>query len=217
MSVAKRKARVLKNGRNSGSASFIKLDHFVFDCSAYRSMKPGPRALLDELIRRYNGSNNGHIGLGQREAATRLNVNKDTVPGYFDALVERGFIAVARPGGFNMKDPTARRATEWRLTWHKTDCIGATKDFLRWVEEDSAARNIGITCPDNRDTGAGDRAHCPENPDEPGERVAISGPDNSGTYTSGHRRDRFGRSIAGRGCDATWAAITDMIEQAELG
>lgn len=154
--MAKRKPKLLRNGRNAGSTAFLMLDHYIFDCAACRTMKPGPRALLDELIRRHNGSNNGHIGLGQREAAKCLSVNKDTVPGYFATLIERGFIAPARPGSFNMKNPESRRATEWRLTWIKTDCMAATNDFIAWSRQKSTARKIGTLsakrCPSVRKT-----------------------------------------------------------------
>jgi hypothetical protein len=110
------KPRIRKNGRNAGSTNFVMLDNYIFDCLAYRTMKPGPRALLWELIRLHNGNDNGRIGLGVRNAAQALGVSKDTAAGYFETLMKRGFIAVARSGGFNMKDPQSRRASEWRLT-----------------------------------------------------------------------------------------------------
>lgn len=166
--MAKRKnKRLLPNGRNSGMGNFIALPHYVFDCSAYREMKPGPRALLDELIRRYNGSNNGQIGLGHREAAKCLNVNKDTVGGYFEELEKRGFIASARPGGFNMKDPAGRRATEWRLTWHSTHSMLATKEFKSFAEKTAVPiiRTAGTENPDATTMQTWLRT---ENPDVPG-------------------------------------------------
>lgn len=108
------------------------LNNYVFDCPAYRTMKPGPRALLWELIRRHNGNNNGVIGLGVRDAATLLNVGKDAAGRYFRELIERGFIVPARPGGFNIKDPESRRATEWRMTWERCRDQSPTKDFMNW-------------------------------------------------------------------------------------
>ena len=139
--MARRRSRTFANGRNATSTSFIMLDNWIFDCPAYRRLKPGPRCLLFELIRRFNGSNNGSIGLGVREAAKQLGVNKDTVSGYFQALIQSGFIASMRAGGFNIKDPASRRATEWRLTWMKTDCMPATKEFMK-APEKSAVPNI---------------------------------------------------------------------------
>lgn len=205
--MGRRKARVLKNGRNAGSTAFLMLDHYIFDCAAYRSMRPGPRALLDEMIRRHNGSNNGHIGLGQREAAKCLNVNKDTVPGYFDALIERGFIAPTRPGGFNMKNPESRRSTEWRLTWLKTDYMAATKDFIAWNRQKSTARKIGTVGPENPDTDRQCTPDCPKNPDLSTRFRRPIGPENPGTYTSSHSRGAFPGSAMPIPCRATWRAI----------
>jgi hypothetical protein len=123
--MSRARPRVLKNGRNAGSTRFVMLDHYIFDCPAYRAMKAGPRALLWELIRLHNGSNNRRIGLGVRSAAHALNVSKDTAAAYFSMLIERGFIAITQLGGFNMKDPQSRRASEWRLTWVGTDRTSA--------------------------------------------------------------------------------------------
>ncbi len=205
--MAGRKARLHKNGRNAGSTAFLMLDHYIFDCLAYRTMKPGPRALLDELIRRHNGSNNGRIGLGQREAAKCLNVNKDTVPGYFADLIERGFIAPARLGGFNMKNPESRRATEWRLTWIKTDCMAATKDFMAWGREKSTARKIGTVGPENPGTESASMLDCPKNPDLSTRFRRPVSPENPGTYTSSHRRGPFPGPAMPPPCVTTWATI----------
>ena len=139
-------ARTNAKGRRRAAPPFIMLQWWIFDCPAYRTMKPGPRSLLWELVRRYNGSNNGSIGLGQREAASALGIKRaDTVAGYFAELEQRGFIAATRRGGFNMKDPSARRATEWRLTWLESPGLRPTKEFMRAVphpETDNARSAI---------------------------------------------------------------------------
>ncbi len=213
--MANRRARLHKNGRNAGSSAFLMLNHYIFDCAAYRTMKPGPRALLDELIRRHNGSNNGRIGLGQREAAKCLNVNKDTVPGYFTSLIERGFIAPARPGGFNMKDPASRRSTEWRLTWFSTECMAATKDFIAWGREKSTARKFGATGPENPGTENDSMLDRPKNPDLSTRFRRPVGPENPGTYTSSHRRVPFPNPAMPPPCVATWATIWAGLHTAE--
>lgn len=123
----------LPNGRSATAKPFVMLPHFVYDSAAYRSLKPGPRALLWELIRRHNGSNNGQIGFGVRAACEAINIaDKDTISRYFAELEVKGLIRAVRLGGFNMKDPTARRATEWALTWERISTASATKDFLEW-------------------------------------------------------------------------------------
>lgn len=107
------------------------------DSLAFRSLKPLPQALLVQMIRRFNGFNNGAIGFGHREAAAACNVNKDTIKQAFDDLQNRGLIRASRRGGFNMKDITARRATEWRLTWLDALGIKPTHDFKTWQSDDS--------------------------------------------------------------------------------
>lgn len=108
------------------------LSNWIFDCPAYRALHPVSRTLLWELVRRYNGSNNGEIGLGVREAAKACSVKcPDTMSKYFEDLQLKGFIDATRRGGFNMKDPSSRRATEWRLTWIDAPGLRATKRFLQ--------------------------------------------------------------------------------------
>jgi len=184
--MARRKNRLFKTGRNATATAFIMLENYVFDCDAFRTMKLGPRCLLFELIRRHNGSNNGAIALGVRDAAKRLGVNKDTASGYFRALVERGFIAPSRPGGFNVKDPTARRATEWRLTWIRCGDQPPTKEFMSAAGK--TAVPISRTARPNQPDTKGDFAfRCPKKPDQTGDLQPAAGPSDPDTYTSGHR------------------------------
>lgn len=108
------------------------LTHWAFDCPAYRSLKPGPRALLWELIRRHNGANNGRIGFSQRDMSAAINVaDRETVAGYVRELEARGFIIAQRRGGFNVK-AADRRASEWALAMFPVGEELATKDFMHW-------------------------------------------------------------------------------------
>lgn len=122
-----------KTGRSKGLSPFLMLPNWVFDSPAYRSLRPVARALLLELIRRHNGSNNGAIGLGEREAASALGMrDRAAVRSYFDELAVKGFIACTWRGGFNVKSGP-QRASEWRLTWEPTtNGMLATRDFMRW-------------------------------------------------------------------------------------
>ena len=122
-------------GGSTGPAPFLMLPQWAFDSPAFRSLKPGPRAVLWEVIRRYNGANNGHIGFSQREMSAAINVaDRETVAGYVRDLKERGFINAVRRGGFNVK-AADRRASEWALTWLPVGEAPATKEFMRWQPE----------------------------------------------------------------------------------
>ncbi len=186
MAKGRRKNRLLVNGRNATSVAFLMLDNYVFDCPAYRGMAPGPRTLLWELIRRHNGCNNGQIGLGVREAAECLKATKDTAAGYFRTLIVRGFIAQSKPGGFNMKDPSSRRATEWRLTWQRCNDQPPTKEFMDYSKK-ITVQNIETPRPKNLDTGEQNAPDCPKNLDQSRQKRALTGQDNLDTYTSSHR------------------------------
>jgi hypothetical protein len=136
----RRRGKTLPNGRNE-MRQFVMLEHWVLKTEAFRSLSVGARSLILELLLRFNGVNNGRIGLGEREAAIALNRSRPAVRGYFRELQQLGFIVCARAGGFNMKVPTDRRASEWRLTWLPTETCPATKEFVSWrpdIEAQSA-------------------------------------------------------------------------------
>ena len=56
-----------RNKKRGNIAPFIKLDMWVQNTLAWRDLGPVARALYIELRARYNGTNNGFIGLGARE------------------------------------------------------------------------------------------------------------------------------------------------------
>ena len=124
--------RTNKKGRRSGSPRFVKFDHYILECDAFKSLKPTPRALLLLLQKRYNGNNNGQIGLSVRYAADELHISKDTVSKCLHELVDKGFIKRRLNGSFNYK---SRHASEWELTWEDCDGQTATKEFMRWKQK----------------------------------------------------------------------------------
>jgi hypothetical protein len=127
-----RKRKLSAKGRSTGTKPFVMLHNWIFDCPAYRSLKPGPRAVLWELTRRYNGSNNGRIACGAREMARALNVtDRQTIATYERELEAKGFIKAMRRGGFSVK-VSDRRVTEWALTWEKVGDELPTKEFASW-------------------------------------------------------------------------------------
>jgi len=127
-----RKRKLGAKGRSTGTKPFVMLHNWIFDCPAYRSLKPGPRAVLWELIRRYNGSNNGRIAYGARDMARAVDVaDRQTIASYERELEAKGFIKAVRRGGFSVK-VSDRRVTEWALTWEKLGDELPTKEFACW-------------------------------------------------------------------------------------
>lgn len=109
----------------------MKLDCFMLESPAYRSLTPAARAVYVEVAKLYNGRNNGALALSVRDAAERCRINKDTARKAFALLQEVGFLECATPGGFTRK---VRHAAEWRLTGERCDKTGAlaTMAFMRW-------------------------------------------------------------------------------------
>jgi len=188
-------------GRSVGKHPFVMLSHFAFDCPAYRTLKPGPRALLWEFIRKYNGANNGRIGFSQRDMSASINVaDRETVAGYVRQLEERGFIEARKRGGFNVK-VADRRATEWLLSMFALGDVAATKDFMRWrpAEIDGTekpAPKDGKTVPE----GSAEVRRHPNVSDFPSVKTlkqAATGTENPSTYTSIAIGDGAGAKVSG--------------------
>jgi hypothetical protein len=113
-----------------GSVQHVRLEHWFLDSDAWRSLSPAPRALYIELKKLYNGHNNGEFFLSHREGARLLNVHRNSIGGYFQELIERGFIKQTKmphlgPSGIG-------RSSKWALTEAKINEKPATKEFMRW-------------------------------------------------------------------------------------
>lgn len=118
-------------GRNRFDSKHVRLDEYLLDSDAYRSLSPYARSLLVEFKRRYNGRNNGEIHMSVREAAGLLNCSDKTAGKALADLKDRGFVRIKTQGSFGRK---VRHATEWTLTEHPLQNRAATKDFMRWKE-----------------------------------------------------------------------------------
>lgn len=123
-----------KKGRSKGGGGFVCLRHFMMDSPAWLSLGTGARAIYLEILRRYNGRNNGYLALSVRDGAERCRLNKDTVTRVIGELCEKGFVEVAVPGAFSCK---VRHAAEYRLTVERCDRTGTppSKAFMKWRPE----------------------------------------------------------------------------------
>ena len=95
-------------------APHVRLYRWMLDSPTYLSLSCQARAVLLEIARGHDGTNNGRLGLSVRRAAERCNIAKDTASRAFKDLEERGFVDCVTRGAFNRK---SMHATEWRLTW----------------------------------------------------------------------------------------------------
>jgi hypothetical protein len=139
MAMSKRPGgRADATGRSEGGGKHVRLYEWMLASPAYRDLRPTARALLVELARIYNGRNNGKIALAERDGADLLGMaDKAAIRRAFRELTDHGFITMTKKGGFNVKDRSAKRATEWRLEWQPVSILGqaeqeASKAFMRW-------------------------------------------------------------------------------------
>lgn len=119
--------------KRKGKRKFVMIDSYMMKCEAWQQMTANDKAVYIELKWRYDGTNNGRIGLGAREAAEAIGkASKDTGKRSLDNLTALGIIKRTKLSGFNMKN---RATSEWRLTEYKCDVTGAlsTKEFMRWT------------------------------------------------------------------------------------
>lgn len=107
-----------KKGRSKGGGQFIAVPHFLWQWQAWRDTTPVERALFLELLKRYNGRNNGALALSVRDAAIACNVHRDTVASALKRLDERGLVHLVTPGSFSTK---AGRAAEYGLDHLRDD------------------------------------------------------------------------------------------------
>lgn len=154
-------------GRSKKGERFVKLDHWLLETEAWLSLGAAARALYVELLKRYNGSNNGEISVSVREAARLLHISKDTAGNTFRELEEKGFVKRHICGSFNWK---LKRATSWILTAYEMGEQPATKEFARWrPPKEKHGPKPGTNC-------AKSGTVLVDRPSSRIERVLISGP-----------------------------------------
>lgn len=130
--------RVSADGRSVGQVRHVRLYHWLTDSVAYRALPVGPRAALVELYALFRGDNNGELFMSAREAADRLNTDKNTASRWLWDLEAHGFIRPRQSGAFDWKQG---KATTWILTEFPFAGAAPTKDFMRWRPgENLAAR-----------------------------------------------------------------------------
>ncbi len=92
-----------RKGQSKRGDRFLKLNHYMLESVAWRSLKTRSRALYVLLAQRYNGSNNGDIFLSIRDSTHELHIAKDTATKSFRELEEKGFIRAKQKGSFHWK------------------------------------------------------------------------------------------------------------------
>ena len=112
-------------GRQKGH-NFVMLRHDIMDSPAWKFLSPNARCVWLEIMRRYNGNNNGNIALSCREAAELCNISKNTAARAFQELQDTGFIKIGTFAGFKNKH---RVSTRWVVTHERCDNKPPTNEW----------------------------------------------------------------------------------------
>jgi hypothetical protein len=105
--------------RGKSGPPFVRLFRFIKRSQAWHDLSPLGRCALIEIMDRYNGINNGMIGLGVRELADALRCSRGTAANALREVDDSGLAYPLTGGKWKGK-----RATEWRLTFHRCDKTG---------------------------------------------------------------------------------------------
>lgn len=116
--VAARRAR-------SGQGRRVQLLHSIFMSPKYRSLSGPAKVVLVELMRRYNGSNNGRILFGLHHGV-HIGLSRDVTRRAIEQLAAAKFIVEHEPA----KPGRQGKPRRWRLTMYKADGQRATSDFV---------------------------------------------------------------------------------------
>ncbi len=129
-----------RTGRSNHEGRHVRIYYWLMATPAWKSLSAQARVVFLELNWRYDGSNNGRIGLSIRDAAAACNIARNTAMRALRELEERGFIVCMRWGHFGLK---TRLAAEWRLTCWNCDVTGdlVSKDFGRWSPTENFSRS----------------------------------------------------------------------------
>lgn len=120
------KKNPILNGR------FMAVPNHIWDSPAMRDCDAKSRVVFLEILRRYDGYNNGHIPLSVREAAQKVNISKGTANNKIHELVKVGLINITKNSGFNMKGRTSR---EYEITFHPCDKRPAKNTFKLYKKQ----------------------------------------------------------------------------------
>jgi hypothetical protein len=122
-------ARTNRKGRSKTSGRFVMLTEELLSSQAYRHLSSSARAMLVEIIRRYDGKNNGYITMSVRQAASLCGCSNRPAMKALDDLQRHGFIKPRMKGAFSLK---VRHATHWALTYKTLNGAKPTYDYRTW-------------------------------------------------------------------------------------
>jgi hypothetical protein len=122
----------------------IKIEHWLLGSTAYMTLPNAAKCTLWELMRRFDGNNNGVISFGGKDGGY-IGLGRDLTERALTALIAAGFIVETSPA-----DPRNGVPRKWRLTMYKAGSEPATKDFMRPLTRASEKSIHGVIGADDK-------------------------------------------------------------------
>ncbi len=107
------------------NGSTLRIEQYLLKSAAYKDLSNSAKCILAELMRRYDGGNNGYISFGGPSGA-HTGFSNDVTERALTELQRAGFIVPTAPAV-----PHLRQPRKWRLTMYAADGKSGTKDFMR--------------------------------------------------------------------------------------
>ena len=126
----------------TSNARRIMLKDRWLDAPAYRRLSAAAKAVLTELLRRENGSNNGRIRFSGADHPTVGHANPQKTNRALRELRAEGFVVETRPTGRSGKPGVSGKTRTWRLTMIAADDEDPTLDFLDTDCEPGVDKNV---------------------------------------------------------------------------
>jgi len=118
------------NPKGRGNQRFICLHAGITGSDAYQALPALARALLIEVWRRHDGSNNGRIPYGENDGAAALHTGRKQIRKALVQLVDHGFLVKRKRGSFSTK---LKHTSEWEITAEDLhDGTKATHSYRDW-------------------------------------------------------------------------------------
>jgi hypothetical protein len=105
--------------------SKLHIKQYLLESAGYKDLSSSAKSILVELMRRYDGGNNGNISFGGPSGAY-AGFSNDVTERALTELQRAGFIVQTAPAV-----PHLSRPRDWRLTMYAAEGKLATKDFMR--------------------------------------------------------------------------------------
>jgi transposase len=149
---------------------FVKVHWYVLDSQGWHDLSLMARCAYVELARRYDGANNGMIGMSARDLGKRLNRSPSHAAKALRELEDAGFITITKQGTFKRKN---RLASEYRLNafisdidsdlpdrkWKNARWDGVTSNTVRWQNKGLKESKEPSRCHQQRRQALNDPSH----------------------------------------------------------